>query len=70
MKKNRLASAAVERTVEGYELDLIPLGGQEPFHAMQMISSGRMLLGPLSREDMRTLRDAISDFLKGEKKRG
>jgi hypothetical protein len=68
-KRNRLASAAVERMPEGYELDLIPIGGQEPFRAMQMLSSGRMLLGPLSREDVRTLRDSLTEFLKGEKKR-
>lgn len=70
MKRNRLASAAVERTEEGYELDLISFGDIQPFTAMQMASSGRMVLGPFSREDMRTLRDSLSDFLKGEKKRG
>ncbi|HTF61193.1 MAG TPA: hypothetical protein VK638_00630 [Edaphobacter sp.] len=65
-KKNRLASVGVAKVSEGWELDLVPLGGQEPFHAM--LSSGRMLLGPFSREDVRTIRDSLSEFLKGEKR--
>ena len=67
-KHNRLASVAVERTTEGYELDMIPFGADEPFRAMQMLSSGRMVVGPFSREDVRTLRDSLTHFLKGEKR--
>jgi len=67
-KKNRLASVGVAKTSEGFELDMVPFGSGEPFRAMQMLSSGRMVLGPFSREDVRTMRDSLSDFLKGEKR--
>ena len=67
-KHNRLASVIVEPTPGGYELDMIPFGAEEPFRAMQMLSSGRMVLGPFSREDIRTLRDSMTAFLKGEKR--
>lgn len=67
-KRNRLAWVDLQRGSEGYELDLVPFGGMEPFRAQQMPSSGRMVLGPFSREDMRTLRDRLTVFLKGEKR--
>lgn len=67
-KRNRLAWVDLQKVEEGWDLDMVPFGGEGWFRAQQLPNSGRTVVGPFSMVDLRTLRDVLTRRLSEERR--